>query len=261
MDRMIGAIAGDIIGSIYEVRRIKVTRFPLFRWECTFTDDTVLTAAVADALLSRQGYAEAFREYFRGYPSRGFGWKFRKWAQTPGASAYGSWGNGSAMRVSPIGHAFAALEEVLAEAERSARPTHDHPDSIAGAQATAGAVFLARSGVRKPEIRRWVEESFGYDFGEPLDSVRKWYGFDPSCRGTVPYALLAFFESSDYEEAVRLAVSLGGDSDTLACITGGVAGAYYGVPTAIREQALEFLDEPLRRLIADFEAQYPTAAA
>jgi ADP-ribosylglycohydrolase len=250
---MIGAVAGDIIGSLYETRPIKVTSFPLFRWECTYTDDTVLTAAVAEAIMEDRPYAEAFRDYFRAYPSRGFGWKFRKWAQTPEAPAYGSWGNGSAMRVSPIGHAFSTLDAVMAEAERSALPTHDHPDAIAGAQAAAGAVFLARTGVGKAEMRRWAEEIFAYDFSEPLARVRPRYRFDPSCRGTVPYAFLAFFEAADYEETVRLAVSLGGDSDTLACIAGGVAGAFYGVPEEIRREALEFLDDPLREVIRRFE--------
>jgi ADP-ribosylglycohydrolase len=251
---MIGAVAGDIIGSIYEVRRIKVTNFPLFRWECTFTDDTVLTAAVAEAIMEGLDYAEAYRELFRRYPNRGFGWKFRQWAQTPGAPAYGSWGNGSAMRVSPIGHAFSTLEDVLAEARRSALPTHDHPDAIVGAQAAAGSVFLARTGASKDEIRRWAEATFAYRFDEPVDSVRKWYRFDPSCRGTVPFALLCFFEAADYEETVRLAVSLGGDSDTLACIAGGIAGACYGVPDEIRDQAVELIDDRLRETLERFEA-------
>lgn len=253
---MIGAIAGDIIGSIYEVRPIKVTTFPLFRWECTFTDDTVLTVAVADALLSGVGYAEKLLEYFQAYPSRGFGWKFRKWAQSRDLRPYGSWGNGSAMRVSPVGWAFDSLEEVLEQAERSAAVTHDHPTAIAGAQATAAAVFLARTGATKDEIRTYVEREFGYDLSESLDSVRKWYRFDPSCQGTVPYAIRAFLESEIYEEAVWNAVALGGDSDTLACITGGIAGACFGVPEEIRAEALTYLDDPLREVMRCFEERW-----
>lgn len=254
---MIGAIAGDIIGSPYETRPIKSETFtPLFRWDSTFTDDTVLTLAVAEAILTGSGYAEKLMELFYAYPSRGFGWKFRRWAQAGELRPYGSWGNGSAMRVSPVALAFESWDEVLNHAAESAAATHDHPDAVLGAQATAGAVFLARTGSSQGEIREALEERFGYDLSEPVESVRRWYRFDPSCRGTVPYALRAFLESESYEDAIRKAISLGGDSDTLACIAGSVAGAFHGVPDSIRTEALTRLDDPLRGIIRRFEERY-----
>jgi len=181
---MLGAIAGDIIGSVYEAHPIKTTEFRLFRWDCTFTDDTVMTVAVADAILTGAPYADKFREYFRLFPNAGYGFKFRAWAQSNRSEPYGSWGNGSAMRVSPIGHAFDILEQVLEEAERSAEVTHNHPDAVAGAQATAAAVYLARMGRSKAEIRAYLEETFRYQLDGPLDQIRSWYRFDLSCRGT-----------------------------------------------------------------------------
>jgi ADP-ribosylglycohydrolase len=254
---LLGAIAGDIIGSPYEARNCKRTDFPLFRWDATFTDDTVLTVAVADTLLNAGDYVERFKEYYHRYPNRGFGAKFIRWARSNDPNPYQSWGNGSAMRASPVGFAFGTLEEVLAEAKRSAEVTHDHPDGIAGAQATAAAVFLARTGRGKAEIRDYVETTFGYRMDRTLDELRPTYRFDPSCRGTVPVAVTAFVESQDWEDAVRKAVSVGGDSDTIACITGGIAQAFYGgVPEEIAAQALEHLDDALRAVVTEFSARY-----
>ena len=250
---MLGAIAGDIIGSVYEWDRVKTADFPLFSERSTFTDDTVLTVALADAILHGGGYAAKMKEYYRHYPGAGYGGMFRAWAASPLSAPYGSFGNGSAMRVSPVGFAYGSLEEVLEKARESAAVTHDHPEGIRGAQATAGVIFLARGGAGKEEIRRWVEEEIGYDLSRTIDEIRPEYSFDETCQRTVPEAITAFLESRGYEEAVRLAVSLGGDSDTLACITGGMAQAFYGgVPRPIAEKVLELLDERLRSVIIEF---------
>jgi ADP-ribosylglycohydrolase len=254
---MLGAIAGDIIGSVYETRNVKSTDFPLFRWESTFTDDTVLTVAVADAILRGAEYGPLLKEYFRAFPGRGYGSRFIAWGRSGQSRPYGSWGNGSAMRVSPVGFAFDQLETVLAEAERSAAPTHDHPEGIKGAQATAVAVFLARTGESKPAIRDYVRQTFGYPLRQPLAEIRPTYRFDPSCQGTVTVAIQAFLESEDFEDAIRLAISVGGDSDTIACITGGVAHAFYGgVPPAITDQVWERLDERLANVAREFAARF-----
>ncbi|MEW6529473.1 MAG: ADP-ribosylglycohydrolase family protein [Thermodesulfobacteriota bacterium] len=254
---MLGAIAGDIIGSVYESAPIKTIDFPLFREDCFFTDDTVLTVAVADCLLSRANYPDKFKEYFRLYPFAGYGSAFYTWASSASREPYGSWGNGSAMRVSPIGMALDSLDEVLKEAERSASVTHNHPEGIKGAQATAAAIFLARSGASKEDIRRFVTTTFGYDLSEPLDSIRPRYRFDISCQGTVPPAITAFLESEDYEDAIRKAISLGGDSDTLACITGGIAEAFYGgVPQHIATRVREILDDRLNGVVTEFYGRY-----
>ena len=259
---MLGAIVGDIIGSVHEYAGTKTTEFELFHPHCTFTDDTVLAVAVADCLLHGSDYVEKFHEYFRAYPDAGYGFRFFQWASSGNKQPYNSWGNGSAMRVPAVGYAFDSLDEVLAEAKRSAEVTHNHPEGVRGAQATAAAVFLARSGKGKDEIKDRVEEMFGYDLHRRLDDIRPSYHFDESCPGTVPPAMVAFLESQDYEDAIRKAISLGGDADTLACITGGIAEAFYGrVPKPIAEQALDLLDERLRRVALDFCERYAIIAA
>lgn len=257
---MLGAIAGDIIGSPYEAGTLKTTDFPLFTGHSTFTDDTVLSVATADAILSGDDYAETYRHYFRLYPNAGYGDAFYAWGRDEAAGPYNSWGNGSAMRVSPVAYAAESLEEALKEAERTAVVTHNHPEGIKGAQATAAAVFLARNGQTKDEIREYVEQTFEYNVGEPLDSIRRWYRFDVSCQGTMPVAIRAFYESEDWEHAVRLAVSMGGDSDTLACITGGIAEAFYGgVPDEIATRTtelLELLAPQLLEVVQEFTHAY-----
>lgn len=254
---MLGAIAGDIIGSVYESRNIKTRDFPLFHPRCRFTDDTVLIVATADAILHHRGYGEAYREYYHRYPRAGYGALFHRWATAREPRPYQSWGNGSAMRVSPVGYAWETLEEVLDEARRSAAVTHDHPEGIKGAQATAAAIFLARTGAGKAEIRASSERRFGYDLSVSLDRIRPGYRFDVSCQGCLPVALRAFLESSDYEDAVRRVISVGGDSDTLACITGGIAEAFYGpLPQTIRDTVLTLLDEDLRRVVTAFRERY-----
>jgi ADP-ribosylglycohydrolase len=253
---MIGAIAGDIIGSIYEHHRIKTKEFPLFGRLCHFTDDTVLTVAVADVLLKGESYSDRFRQYYRRYEQAAYGASFQHWALSREPKPYGSFGNGSAMRVSPIGFAFDDLGTVLSEAKRSAEVTHDHPEGIKGAQAAAAAVFLARLHTPKDEIRSYLEREFAYDLSRRLDEIRPEYQFDLTCQGTVPAALRSFLEASDFEDAIRNAVSLGGDSDTLACIAGGIAGAYYGVPAHIATETRSRLDDALRGVVLRFEHRF-----
>jgi len=254
---MLGAIAGDIIGSVYEARPIKRKDFPLFGPRSTFTDDSVLSVATAEVLLEGGAYADAYKRYFRRYPGRGFGGNFARWAASEHTAPYGSFGNGAAMRVSAVGWARAGADEVLAEAHASAAVTHNHPEGIKGAQATALAVYLARTGRSKADIRAEIETRFDYDLGRGLDTIRPGYDFDVSCQGSVPESLVAFLESESYEDAVRNAVSLGGDSDTMACIAGGVAEAHYGgVPEPIADAVYARLDEGLTRVVRAFRARY-----
>ena len=257
---MIGAIAGDIIGSVYEATPIKTTDFPLFNEYSRFTDDTVLTIATAYALIKDLDYATAYRQFGRAYPRAGYGGTFIHWLMSDDAPPYNSWGNGSAMRISPVGFALGSLQSVLLEAEKSAVVTHNHPEGIKGAQATAVAVFMGRKGKSKQEIRRVITEKFDYDLNRRIEEIRPNYHFDVSCRGSVPEAIIAFLESDDVESAIRLAVSLGGDSDTLACIAGAIANAYYGrIPREIERevrnrlprQFLNILDEFLHKYIPD----------
>jgi ADP-ribosylglycohydrolase len=254
---MLGAIVGDIIGSVYEGTGYKSKQFPLFVGASTFTDDTVLTVAVADCLLTSASYVDKFHEYTRRYSNRGFGSGFLHWVHRGSREPYNSWGNGSAMRVIPVAYAFETLEEVLHEASASAEVTHNHPEGVRGAQATAAAAFLARNGASKQEIREFTEEQIGYSLSRTIASIRESYGFDVSCQGTVPEAITAFLESEGYEDAVRLAISLGGDADTLACITGGIAEAFYGgVPRSIAEPAWALLDDRLRATVTSFRQTY-----
>jgi ADP-ribosylglycohydrolase len=263
---MLGAITGDIVGSIYEFSNIKTTEFPLFDMKrCFFTDDSVLTIALADAILHNKNYADTMRAYFKRYPRAGFGTMFYRWASeessTPYSRApYNSWGNGAAMRISPVGYAFDTLEEVLQKAEEFTEITHNHPEGIKGALATAAAIFLARTGHSKQQIKDYVVANFFYDLNRSCDEIRPHYEFNESCQETVPEAIIAFLESTDFEHAIRLAISLGGDSDTLTCITGGIAQAFYGgVPPEIAEKTLSFLDEPLRAVTVKFMQKYCAA--
>lgn len=250
---MLGAIAGDIIGSVYEFNNIKTKDFELFHPDAFFTDDTVLTVALADSILTGADYLDLVLEYYHRYPNRGYGGYFRRWAEYGPHTAYNSWGNGSAMRVSPVGFAYHTLEAVLDKAQESAAITHNHPEGIKGAQATAVAIFLARTGHSQDEVKRYIEEHFGYDLSTPLAEIRPQYSFDESCQGTVPQAIRAYLEASDWEDAVRNAISLGGDSDTLACITGGIAQAAFGLPQAVADEALNRLDAHLLQVQQEFE--------
>lgn len=254
---MLGAIVGDVIGSVFERDPVKSKDFPLLVPACRFTDDTVLTAAVADALLHDRDYIDAFHDFGMAYPNAGYGGTFRLWVLEGRRTPYRSWGNGSAMRVSPVAYAHDNLDAVLAEAQRSAEVTHDHPEGVRGAQATAAAIFLARTGSSKDEIRQEISERFDYFFDETLDQIRPTYTFDVSCQGSVPQSILAFLESTDFEDAIRNAISLGGDADTMAAIAGSIAEPFYGgVPEALAEPVLERLDERLRGVVAAFRRRF-----
>jgi ADP-ribosylglycohydrolase len=256
---MLGAIAGDMIGSIYEFDNIKTKDFPLFGTDNEFTDDSILTVAIADAILNQSDYAASLKHYFRRYPNPmgSYGGRFLQWAASDEAEPYNSWGNGSAMRVSAIGFAFNNLETVLREAKRSAEVAHNHPEGVRGAQSTAATIFLARTGHSKDEIKTYIESIFAYHLSNTLDEIRPTYRFDVSCQGSVPQAIIAFLESTDFEDAIRNAISLGGDSDTIACITGGIAQAFYGeVPAAIAQEVWQRLDQPLRQVAETFMSRY-----
>ncbi len=250
---MLGAIAGDIIGSRFEHNPIKTTDFELFHPDCRFTDDSVLTLAVADYIFLGSDLIDTLKEYFHQYPDAGYGAGFLQWASSPSREPYNSFGNGSAMRVSPVGFAFDSLEAVLEKARTSAEVTHNHPEGIKGAQATAAAIFLSRTGNSKKEIKSFIETQFQYNLSEPLDDIRPQYTFDATCQGSVPQAIVAFLESESFEDAVRKAVSLGGDSDTQACIAGGIAHAFYGkLPDIISAEVHSRLEVPLRQILTLF---------
>jgi ADP-ribosylglycohydrolase len=254
---MLGAIAGDIIGSVFEQRPIKTVEFELFSRQSTFTDDTVLTVATAHAILEKTDYASALKSYARRFPDAGYGISFYRWMMAEDSRPYNSWGNGSAMRVSPVGFAFDSVGAVLQEAEKSAAVTHNHPEGIKGAQATALAVYLGRTGAGKGQIRREIERRFGYDLNRRIDDIRPTYRFDISCQGTVPEAITAFLESENYENAVRIGISLGGDSDTIGCITGAVAHAHFGkLPESVRREACRRLPASFLQIIDRFNHRY-----
>lgn len=253
---MLGAILGDIVGSPYEFdhNNCKSKEFPLLSAKSHFTDDTVMTVAVVMGLVAGKGipertYAETLhlmRDWGRGYPHAGYGGMFRRWLYAENPKPYNSYGNGSAMRVSAAGWLYPTLEKTLEMAKVTAEITHNHPEGIKGAQATAAAIFLARTGHTKQEIRRYVEQTFGYDLSRTCDTIRPGYHHVETCQQTVPEAIIAFLESTGFEDALRNAVSLGGDSDTLACITGGIAEAFYGMPPALRKETLKRLPEEMR---------------
>ena len=254
---MIGAIAGDIVGSVHEHAGTKSKVFPLFLPASQFTDDTVLTIAVAERVLRGGDLVDYLHRYFDAYPEAGYGATFFEWACDQSREPYNSWGNGSAMRVAPIGFAYDSLDEVIMYARQSAAVTHNHPEGIRGAQATAVAIYLARTGRSKSEIKSHLEREFGYQLSERLDDIRDTYGFDVSCQGSVPQSIIAFLESNDYEDAIRNAISLGGDADTMACIAGGIAEAFYGgVPAPIAAEALARLDAPLRAVVTEFTEKF-----
>ena len=254
---MLGAITGDVIGSVYEHDNYRGMDFPLFGPYSTFTDDSVLTVATAEVLLNKGDYTEAYRRFGRRYPDAGYGGMFNNWLHQQDSQPYDSFGNGSAMRVAPVGWAFKTLDEVLAEAERSAKVTHNHPEGIKGAQVTAAAVFAARTGTSREKIRELVEKLSDYDLDRTVDGIRKSYRFDVTCQGTVPEAVIVFLESTDFEDAIRKAISLGGDSDTLACITGGIAEAFYGgVPVSITTTILDRLNPHLRQTVKEFDQRF-----
>lgn len=254
---MIGSLLGDIIGAVFEGKNVKTTEIQLQNFGSRITDDSVLTVAVADALLNSKDYKAHLLVWARKYSWAGYGRSFREWMTSDNPQPYNSWGNGSAMRVSAIAYAFNNLSKVLREAEISALPTHDHPEGIKGAQAIAAAVFLARSGKSKEEIRDYIEEQFNYDLHRTIEEIRPDYNFDVSCQGSVPEAIIAFLDSEDYESTVRLAISLGGDSDTIACMAGGIAEAFYGeIPRPLLEYARKKIPTEMKGIINSFQKKF-----
>lgn len=250
---MIGAIAGDIIGSVYEWNNIKTKDFVLFTQRNFFTDDSVLTVALADSIMTGKPYDENMRRFYSWYPDAGYGGSFRKWATNPEIGPYNSWGNGAAMRISPVGFAYDDLETVLRKAKEFTEVTHNHPEGIKGGQATAAAILMARQGKSKDEIKTYIEKEFGYDLSRHVDEIRPTYEFNESSQETVPQAIRAFIDSTSFVDALRTAVSLGGDSDTLACITGGIAQAFYrGVPEDIQIRVYRILDNRLKGITQVF---------
>jgi ADP-ribosylglycohydrolase len=272
---MLGAIIGDIVGSVYEWNNIKTKDFPLFRDGCFFPDDTVMTIAVADAIMQggkSDDFIDAYKKWGRCYPNSGYGARFGSWLFSDDREPYNSWGNGSAMRVSPCAWANPLCQFVhesfgddIYLAEVSASVTHNHPEGIKGAQATARTISLMRYGKARNEIdffkqdvKQRIESDFGYDLSRTLDEIRPAYRFNESCQETVPEGIIAFLESTDFEDAIRNAISLGGDSDTLAAITGSIAEAAYGIPERIRDKALSYLDAPLREVYERWTELYFT---
>lgn len=261
---MLGAIFGDIVGSRYEFRNTKSKNFELFANGCHFTDDSVMTLAVAKALLQydRTEDLNVFKDILittmhalgGAYPYAGYGGKFFWWLLKKSREPYQSFGNGSAMRVSPVAWYANSLEETIALAEASAEITHNHPDGIKGAVVAAGATYLARTGATKEEIGNFVASYYPINF--TLDEIRPTYTFDVSCQGSVPQAMKAFLESVSFEDTIRGAVSIGGDSDTIAAIAGAVAEAFYGMTDEEKSKANSYLTEPLKEIIFDFEQKY-----
>lgn len=249
---MLGAIAGDIVGSRFEGEPAPKRNFALFHAQCRFTDDTVCTLAIADALLGDRDFAASLRAFVRVHPERGYGGMFLNWAFADDAPAYGSWGNGAPMRVAAVGWLARDEAEALDWAEAQAVVTHNHPDAIAGAQAIALAILLARSGVPPTELRRRIVSDFGYDL-TPERALTSG-GFDVSAAGTVPPALTAALEADSWEAAVRTVICLGGDTDTLACIAGSVAEAIHGLPGDIADKARRYLTPDLGDVVARFTA-------
>ena len=261
---ILGAIVGDIIGSIYEFRPTKDYNFTLLDERMEATDDSILTLAVADwvmsdSILSTDSLVDRMHTFGRKrlFPMGGYGSNFMQWLLSISPEPYGSWGNGSAMRVSACGFAFNTLPDVLDAAKRSAEVTHNHPEGIKGAQATAAAIFLARTGKSKEEIREYITLEFDYDMRKTCDEIRPTYNHKSSCQETVPQSVIAFLESKDYEDAIRLAVSLGGDADTMGAITGAIAIAYYKeMPDEIYDFAMRKLPPDLKEITLKFEKKY-----
>jgi ADP-ribosylglycohydrolase len=249
---MLGAIAGDIIGSVYEWANIKTTEFPLFNDKGFFTDDSVLTIALADAITNDRNYADVMREYGKKYPNAGYGGYFRQWLGNPELGPYNSFGNGAGMRISPVGWAYDTLHDVLEKAEEYTGVTHNHEEGIKGGCAVAVSIYFARTGESKEFIKKYIEETFDYDLDRTCDDIRPSYKFNETCQGTIPEAIICFLESEDFESAIRLAISLGGDSDTLAAITGSIAEAFYGIPLDIAEKSLTYLDDDMKNTIKEF---------
>ena len=250
---MLGAIAGDILGSIHELNPIKIKKFKLLDPGCVFTDDTVMTVAVADSIMIGVPYVESLQKWGRKYPGAGYGGWFKKWIHQDDPKPYNSFGNGSAMRCSSIGWLYNDEETVLEEAKKSAEITHNHPEGIKGAQAVALGVMMGRKGSSKIEIEDKLESLFDYDLNQKLSHIRPNYSFDVTCQGSVPQAIIAFLESEDFEDAIRNAISLGGDADTQACIAGALAEAHYmNIPDQLKEFVLKKITPDISYVTNEF---------
>lgn len=254
---MLGAIIGDIVGSRFEFANTHRTDFELFADGCNYTDDTICTIAVADALLGRGDFAASLQAWCRRYPhpKGAYGGRFHQWIYTNPPVPYRSFGNGSAMRVSPCGW-LPTREEVLSQARASAACTHNHPEGIKGAEATAEAIYMLRNGMTKKEVAGHIEANYHYDLSLDVDDIRAHNHFDETCQVTVPQAFACFLAGSTFEEVIRLAISIGGDSDTIGAIAGSLAEAYYGVPQAIEEKAWRFLPSEMQAVITAFRSRY-----
>ena len=259
---ILGAIVGDVIGSIYEFYPTKDYNFPLFDKRMEITDDSIMTITVADWLLhtdlSHEALSCKMRLWGNKYPDPlgGYGRQFYAWLKRSYMGAYNSWGNGSAMRVSPIGFAFDELDKVLYYAKISAEVTHNHIEGIKGAQATAAAIFMARKGINRELIRNSISRMFNYNLNLTCNDIRPNYHFQESCQRTVPQSIVAFLDSKNYEDAIRLAVSLGGDADTMGAITGGIAAAFYDMPEEMCQFAMSRIPQDLKEVVIEFESKY-----
>lgn len=254
---LLGAIAGDVIGSLFEWNSTKRTDFQLFNPFSRFTDDTVMTVANADWLLTNGNLTHIMQAYGKRYPHAGYGGMFGNWLTEENPKPYNSFGNGSAMRVSPVGWAFNTLDETLEAARKSAEVTHNHPEGIKGAQAVAACIYLARTGKSKDEIRQYIETFAGYDLRRTCNQIRPSYSFDVTCQGSVPESIIAFLESSDYESAIRLAVSLGGDADTMGTIAGSIAEAFYGkIPQSVQKEVVSRLPKEFVKIMQKFHEKF-----
>lgn len=238
---MYGAVIGDIAGSKYEFLGYKKYPKTILVENCFFTDDTVMTVAIADALLTHKDVAKTIRKYGRRYPHRGYGGAFQTWLDCDNTLPYFSYGNGAAMRVSAAAWLNDDWSKIMDDATKVTTVTHNNPEGIKGAQATATAIYMARRHFEKKEIKDYIEHEFDYNLDFTLDEIRPFYKFNETCQGTVPQAIVAFLESKDFEDAVKLAISLGGDADTLAAITGSIAEAYYGIPENLIQKVKTFL--------------------
>ena len=254
---VLGALVGDIVGSVYEFQNTKSTDFELFTPNSTFTDDSVMTLAVAkwlleDSVHTTRHLIRCMQELGDRYPNAGYGGNFGWWLRQSNPRPYNSWGNGSGMRVSPVGLYAQSLEEALSLADITASVSHNHPEGVKGAQAIAASMFLCRQGKTKAEIKEYVESTFGYDLNRTIDEIRPTYRFDVSCQGSVPEAIIAFLEGNSFEEVIRLAISLGGDSDTIGCMAGAIAACMFPIPDEMAERCNSILTDDLREIKDQF---------
>lgn len=272
---MIGAICGDIVGSRFEFCNNRSKDFEFFAEKCFITDDSIMTLSIAKAIMETwkrmsnpnendeeyyqtvsQKAVHFMRKYGLKYPAAGYGMRFNTWLHMSKPVPYNSFGNGAAMRISAVGFVAKSIEEAIMLSRKVTEVTHNHPEGIKGAEATAVAIFLAKNGSNIKEIKNHIDKNY-YKMNFKLDNIRETYKFNETCQETVPQAITAFLESISFEDAIRNAISIGGDSDTLASITGGIAEAYYGIPNEIKKQALIFLDERLLKILIEFENKYP----